>query len=56
MLTTMTNDIGCKFAKNMKQLVHLIALASGDSPALAQLQFQKDLSLKFEFGGPILMK
>ena len=55
-LSTLTNSIGCRFVTTMKDLVHLIALTTRESPAKAQLQFRQDLSLKFEFRGGILVK
>ena len=55
-LSTLTNSIGSKWATTMKQLVTLIALPTREQPAHAQLQFLEDLSIKFEFEGPILIQ
>ena len=56
MLSTFTNSINCKWAKTMKEFVHLITLPTRSKPAQAYLQFIEDLSLKFEFEGPVLIK
>ena len=55
-LSTLTNSIGCIQWTTMKQLVHIIAFASKESPAQAQLQFQQDLSVRYKFEGGILVQ